>query len=352
MSTFKVSLTKVGEILPHPGADRLDLAKVEGLGYQFCVQKGGYATGDEVVYFPIDSLVPAELADYLGIRKLLGGKGQDRVKTVKLRGEVSQGLVVGSPSIRAFLEAKGTEWPTSDLTSALGVEKYEPPEISCHAGNLVRLPEGVPVYDIESADNFLDVLGLLMDSRVWVTEKAEGTNFSVTVDPSGSVFVNQRNYSISPIDGQEHDFWKAAREFGYIDAARKVQERLFSGQKVTLRGELIGPGVQKNIYRLKKREVLFFDVLVDGRYMDCDTWADICSYFDMKTVPILARDIPLREWLGGADIRKASDGKSELEPSVLREGIVIKPSAEGFHPSVGRLMLKQRSPEYLAKSDL
>lgn len=353
MSTFQVSIRKISEIWPHGNADRLELARVDGLGYQFCSQKGTKGVGDEVVYFPVDSVLPERLAEALGVRNLLSGKNKDRIKTVKLRGEISQGLVVKTDVIKDYLAEiwPGLEWPPSDLTGALGVTKYEPPEIPCHAGRLSKLPDGVSMYDIEGADNFPDALESLMDQVVVVSEKMEGTNYSVTCMPDGeTVFVNQRKHTIIPIEDGEHDFWRVSRVLGVLDSVKRIQGNNFPGQQLTLRGELVGPGIQKNIYKLKEKKVLFFDVLVDGKYLPFDTYFDICGVYGLETVPILSYNKTLREWLDGRSLQEASNGKSTLS-DVAREGVVIKPLEEQSHPGIGRLILKQRSPDYLAKSE-
>lgn len=60
MSEFGVTLEKISKIWEHPNADRLELASIEGMTYQFVVPKGQYIEGDAVLYFPVDSLIPQE----------------------------------------------------------------------------------------------------------------------------------------------------------------------------------------------------------------------------------------------------------------------------------------------------
>jgi hypothetical protein len=111
----------------------------------------------------------------------------------------------------------------------------------------------------------------------------------------------------------------------------------------TIYGEYLGPGVQKNIYGLSHNEIKCFDIKIDGEFMDASELARIW-------VPILAKEVTLKEWLQGISIQEASNGVSLLA-NTKREGIVVKPMIEQRHPTLGRLILKQRSPEYLAKSD-
>ena len=90
MSNFAVTIEKIEEIAPHENADRLELGRVAGMTFQFVVQKDTYKPGDEVIYFPLDSLIPEPLQEDLGVAGYLS-KG--RVRTVELRGMISPGLV-------------------------------------------------------------------------------------------------------------------------------------------------------------------------------------------------------------------------------------------------------------------
>jgi RNA ligase (TIGR02306 family) len=93
MSTFKVSVETLDRVWKHPGADLLELASVAGMSFQFVVLKDKHKAGDTVLYFPIDSLMPPELIETLGLTGRLAGKEQNRLKTIKLRKAISQGLV-------------------------------------------------------------------------------------------------------------------------------------------------------------------------------------------------------------------------------------------------------------------
>lgn len=82
------------------GADFLELAQV--LGWQCVVKKGEFQVGDKIIFCEIDSVLP-ELPEYEFLRKY-----NFRIKTQKLRGVISQGLVLpinitGMPS-KKFLE--------------------------------------------------------------------------------------------------------------------------------------------------------------------------------------------------------------------------------------------------------
>ena len=359
MSTFKVECRPIAKVWNHPNADRLDLAQLEGLEFQFVVGRDQYKVGDDVVYFPLDSMIPNELVDWMGLTGRLSGKKQNIVRTAKLRGEISQGIVASLNDINGYIQSNSMlyiEDPAYDggvnLAETLGVEKYEAPDIPCQNGTLKPLPEGVGVYDIEGIERHSNIVEMLMDIPCVITEKLEGSNWSLTISNGGNVFVNQRNYTIEEAENSEHMFWRVAREQGLIELAKDIKDKLVASQ-VTLRGEFIGNGVQKNHYELNKHEVRLFDVKVDDRYMDAD---DVFARLDDDIlVPVLNWDASkreyttLREWLDGRTIAEASTGTSKLIDK-LREGIVIKPRYEMYEPHFGRVIIKKRSPEYLAET--
>lgn len=366
MSKFSVDIRRIEKVWDHPNADRLSLAKVEGLGFQFVTGKDLYKVGDYVVYFPLDSVLPPHLLRAFGLEGKLSGKEKNRISTVKLRGEISQGFVAPVAEVEPLCQFEGNandlhmyirdEVEADDaealshynLAPSLGVTKYEQPPIPCHAGNLVRLPEGVSVYDIEGAERYPHIMDLLMDQRVWITEKVEGQNYGVT-SREGEIIVNQRKAAIEPVDGKEHSLWAATRKQGLDELVENLRVHLGATQ-VTLRGEYFGPGVQKNVYKLTETGVRLFDVLADGRYL---TWNEIREFDEtvLSTMwaPLIAHNIVLRDWLGKRTIVEASGGPSLLNPITLREGIVIKPLEEQTDPEIGRVIIKQRDPVYLAK---
>lgn len=353
MSLFAVTVEVIEKVWNHPNADRLDLAKVVGMDFQAVVGRGQFKAGDLCVYIPVDSLLPEDLIERLHLQGKLAGSTQNRVKTVCLRGQISQGLVVplnvalppGRPRPQSSVEL---DLVGKDLTTYVGVVKYEPPPVPCHAGNLLPLPDGVGVYDIEGSDRFQDVLEVLMDQKVWITEKVEGQNWSLLLNGE-ELWVSQRNYTIQQIPGKDHDFWKWAL-VQKLDMKAMNLLRKNEAKRVLLRGEYCGPGSQGNIYGMKENQILLFDISVDGVYMGPQEFFETCHGLAMPTVPPIAENVILREWLGGKTVKGASNGKSLLFNG-LREGIVIRPAVEARHEKIGRLILKQRSPDYLAGTD-
>jgi len=333
MSEFAAEVRKIGRVWEHPNADALSLASVEDLDYQFVIGLDNYKAGDEVVYIPVDSLLPQPLVEFLGLTGRLSGKEKNRVKTVKLRQEISQGLVESVTRLQSggFLPAT----IGSDVTAELGIEKYEPPPGAMKHGNGSSLPDMVEIYDIQSCQRYNRVVEDLMDHEVYITEKMEGTHISITKRrDSDTAIVSSRRHA-----RDEGDYVAAAQAAGLQDIAEEARAAL-GAQQVTLRGEVIGPGVQGNIYRLKDRKVLLFDIKSDGHYIVPRVFYGLLRGHSALLAPLLHRGT-LRAWLDGRTPAEASNGISKLA-DVLREGVVIRSASE-------RVILKQRSPEYLAK---
>ena len=372
MAFFGVTLETIGTVRNHPNADRLDLATVNGMSFQFVVGRDQWKVGDSVLYFPVDSLLPAPIIEKLGLTGKLSGPQKNRVKTIKLRGELSQGLVAGPIAFlgcdyyrhertRLVIE-NGREyfinppaWTPETITEFLGVTKYEPMPEHSKAGFLLPMPDGVSVYDIEGADRYPGVVGILMDRPVCITEKLEGTNLWVRRLPGGEIQVGQRNHLIKedPDTDKKNMYWQAVRDMEipeFLEAQAHLTT-LEGNVTLTLRGELLGPAIQRYYKGLTKNTIRFFDLQVDGRYVDAELFMQIVP--ENWRVPVISVGPTLREWLTWRTIQEASDGKSAFAPGQLREGIVIRPLVEqdiieeipGFR---GRLQIKQRSPEYLA----
>lgn len=363
MSKFSVEIRSIEKVIKHPNADRLFVYSITGSTYQF-ISSVHYEVGNEIVYFPIDSVLPEHLISEFQLGTMLAGKSHNRVKTIRLRGEISQGFVANIDSVADILGITIEQLKNlgDGLTEALGVVKWEPPAVPCHNGDLIPLPLSNSVYDIEACDNYPHIVQWLIDNQisVVVTEKLEGQNFSVTVTKDGDEFVSQRRYSIREKDGGEHDMWEVARREKILEIARKI----LLGEKaedVTLYGEHLGPGIQGNYYKLEKRTVRFFDLKINNQWVGATNLRLLLDQYGGydQLVPVYWIDGPLDRYLqvvGAKTIQEASHGKSVLHKERLREGIVIRPTEElQDHPFIKEIgqhfIIKQRDPIYLTKTD-
>jgi RNA ligase (TIGR02306 family) len=332
MAFFGITIEKMGRIWKHPKAERLELGSCEGLGFQFCVPKGIYQVGQMVLYFPIDTILPEEFKEKMGLR------APGRIKTIQLRGEYSQGFVFPLEEAVRIFSKDFTQLPSEEITLFFRATKYEPPQKFVAMGELLPLPDGQGIYDIENVDRFLDVWADLQEKQCVITEKLEGTNISVSKRGS-EIFVCQRANSIKELDGIENAYWAAARKSGLIEKIKKIPD-----DEVVLMGEMIGPSIQSNIYKLSNHKIIVFDIKMNGRWLDFEHLNEICEKYEIETAPILAKG-KLSKVLDGKSIEEFANGFSLLF-NTLREGIIIKPLHEEYHPILRRVILKKHSLRY------
>lgn len=349
MAFFGVTLETIERVDVHPNADRLEIASLHGMTFQFVIGKDSFKAGDKVLYFPIDSILPVEIQRALGVEGKLSGKNKDRIKTLRLRGLLSQGLV-GPVSIIADLLSFNPSPSPEEITNFLHVVKYEPPAVICQNAKLLPLPCGIGVYDIEGADRFPDAFSSLLESDCVVMEKAEGSNASVTYSTlDNRLYVNQHRFTIIPNDGETHTWWKVAQILKLDKLAQDLSQQF--GLSATVFCEMIGPGIQGNYYELKDHTALLFDIKIGDRYMDSDKFLQTTDGY--PTVPVIHIG-DLSTWLNGETVKAKASGMTQIPGPAfgkkLREGIVIKPIKERYHTKVGRLIIKQRDPIYLDKT--
>jgi len=190
-----------------------------------------------------------------------------------------------------------------------------------------------------------------MDLPVQITEKLEGTNFAAVREPDGEIYYCMRGHRIQELEDADKPnlYCETARRAGVPVFLNWLIAR-FPGSRLVLRGELIGFKVQGNIYKLKDTTIRFFDLKVDHKYLSARQFRVLVP--ENQTVPLIARAATLREWLDGRTIQEASNGMSLLTMGVRREGVVIVPLDECMAEFDGykhRCIIKQRSPEYLAR---
>jgi len=174
MSTLRVT-AEVLTIHEHPGADALELAQV-GL-YRAVVAKGVYRTGDTAVYIPEQSVLPAELVEELGLTGRLAGSKSDRVKAVRLRGEMSQGIVC-RPRALADVDLTAAAAEGTDFSERLGIVKWVPPIPPTMSGEVESAPDLLPWVDIDNIQRYPDIF--TPGEPVVLTEKLHGSACLVT----------------------------------------------------------------------------------------------------------------------------------------------------------------------------
>ena len=349
MSSVKVEVVKVDSIETHPNADRLDIACIKG--WRCVVGKGSFAAGDLAIYFPIDSVLPAALEAQL-FKDSKIKLSNHRIRTVKIRGVISQGLLI----------AREAQREGSDLTEELGVTKYEPPISRSPRSNAeaVKRRETNPSFhkytDIE---NYKNHPGLFAPGElVYVLEKIHGSNFRagwVRKHPKNwfhAVFLSwgfvntheflygSHNVQLSQ-NGKLNIYWEMVTKY-------KLRESI--PKDTIVYGEVYGDGVQKGYtYDCMpgERKLVIFDVQQNGWYFNHDRVRAFCGVIDLPVVPGDYNSLPVA--FNPERILSNVDSISHLgwKP---REGVVIKPVKETLC-YLGRKILKWKSDEFLLKAE-
>ncbi|WP_371550809.1 RNA ligase (ATP) [Streptomyces sp. NBC_00554] len=348
MSTLRVT-AEVLTIHEHPNADALELAQV-GL-YRAVVAKGAYRTGERAVYIPEQSVLPAELIEELGLTGRLAGSGSDRVKAVRLRGELSQGIVCRPAALAEVDLAKAAEHGT-DFAEALGIVKWVPPIPPTMNGDVESAAGLLPWLDIENIQRYPDIFA--PGEPVVLTEKLHGSACLLTyLADEGRVHVSSKGFGAKSLALKEDPrnlYWRAVHGHGVPEAAARLAERL-GARRVGIFGEVYGAGVQDLTYGADgRRETLGYSVFDVSAEIDGEIrWLDAAALLDGE-LPLVPR---LYE--GPYDIDRVLEIASGRETVSgrglhLREGVVVRPAAERYSPVTGgRAIAKAVSPAYLTR---
>lgn len=310
------SIRKIEEIKPIVGADKICAYRVDGWWVVDVVNK--YRIGDLAVYYEIDSFLPIQ-PQFEFLRKnsfkRMGTVEGFRLKTIKLRGQISQGLLTSIPDV--------IENPTvgDDLTEMLGIVKYEPPIPAQLSGKIKGVfPSFIPKTEEIRIQNFESDVGFSpAGERAYVTEKLDGTSFTCYFN-NGVFGVCGRNWELSDTD--ENSLWRMAKSL-------RLQDKLTDhGKNIALQGELIGDGINGNLYELNEHKLYFFTAydIDTGRRMFFEELEMLLSKLDLQMVPILEKYgfvIPTEGDIVDYMLRYA-EGKSVLNMRIDREGVVVR----------------------------
>lgn len=331
------TIQKISAISPIKNADAIETARV--LGWNVVVKKGEFSVGDLCVFFEIDSILPdkpwsAFLKDSNGnIKKL---------KTVKLRGQISQGLAIPLKAI----EESGTALPRqigADVTDLLGVIKFEedavipcgnqkakflyPSWMPKWLGKLIarfnwgkRLfffpqktwPGFVPKTDETRVQILQPLLDRYSGNNAFVTEKIDGSSCTVYLK-KGKFGVCSRNLELND-DG--NNYWNTVKRLGIEEKMRLLKKNM------AFQGELVGPGIQGNKYKLSEHKIYWFSAW----NIDQQKYENVFDYFpESECCPLIGKYVVMSgidAWVNEAK------GNSLINPKTKREGLVIRPTDE------------------------
>ncbi len=387
MSSFEVLVRTIDDVIDHPNADRLSICKI--LGYEAITNKledgsPRYRKGDAIVYVPEAALVPEHLLKQFGYWNeekgcgMLAGKKGDRVKAIRLRGVVSQGLVwpVGAAEIDT---SDGPNFPMfegnwiknnetnqsiivnvgDNVADFFGITKYEPPVPVGMSGEVAAVYEFALDFDIENEQNFP---GFLDNDHVEATEKLHGTNCRIAYRPgvnhdemfgvTRSVGITSKGMGAKGLMFKNNEsnlnnlYVRTLRDLGVIERIEALGQTV--GQKIDLFGEIFGRGVQDLHYGQPKPVFRAFDIAIGGKFLSTDEKVVMFDHLGVERVPILYRGPWDRDALVAV-----RDGKTTFGQSNVREGIVVTAIGDQakreFLNHRLRPFLKMINPDYLLR---
>jgi len=245
----------------------------------------------------------------------MGDQEGFRLKTIKLRGQVSQGLIL---PMSVFGDFSWTAYEGLDVTNRLGIVKYEPPIPAELSG---KIKGGFPSFlhktDEERVQNLVKEYGeykFTSTHQFYMTEKLDGSSATFYMN-EGEFGVCSRNLELLETEG--NTFWKVARE---LDLENKLKDK----GNICLQGELIGEGIQGNPYKIKGQNVHFFNAFdIDKQTrLGINEFLVLLDEMELVSVPILDVAMLLPDTVTG--MLELAEGKSRLNDKTEREGVVVR----------------------------
>lgn len=375
-SSLIVEVCEIKNINEHPEADALEIAIVKG--WECVVKKGQYKIGDIIIYIPIDAILPEDLADRFNVRNYLRGKEKNRVGCIKLRGQMSYGLLINNEE----------NWDLgTDVAEHYGITKYCPPVRPISGDADKNDPLFEKFTDIENIKNFPEMF--VEGEQIIVTEKIDGSNvriaLTVSLDSDGNFIVEKKagshglkrkNPSLiknsdidSPVDPSElskvkdediinNTYWfpwsLTSIKSLMSDMEKMLKKDIINNNKsfssVILYGEIYGKirGGHKSLHYGVPDTLNFiaFAFKKDGKYYDWKKFNEICNDYGIPRVPLVF--MGEYKW---EEVSKLASGDSLLakvnNTTHMREGVVVLPIVERESFRIGRAVAKFINPDYL-----
>ena len=329
MSEFEVKTYPV-IIERHPDADLLELARVGD--YYSIVLKGQLQTGDICAYIPEASVVPDNLIAKMGLEGKLAGSAHNRVKAIKLRGVLSQGLVYPMPN-----HPQGM-----DVAEILGITKWEPPIPANMSGQVERRFGHTIKFPVENIKKYPEMFQ--EGEAVIITEKIHGT-WCCMGRAGGEPLVSSLGMSEQGLGLKLNEENRNNLYVRQWELYRSILERMgneLGDANFHVIGEIYGAKVQDLKYGLNTQGFRVFDIAIDGKYQ---SWEYVNSH-GWETAPMLYEGPYSKE-----TVVSLTDGPSTLPGADhIREGIVIRPMIEAVSELTGtRKIAKSISERYLLR---
>ncbi len=354
MSNFKVTKEKIS-LFTHPTADRLELGRIGS--YQVVVQKGLYQDGDEVIFAPEKSVLTGILkAEY---EQYLAGPNKDRVKSVRLRDQISSGIIIPKILVDNFDYIELGE----DVSEKLGITKYEPPIPTQLSGKVKRFDMPfIGSHDCEHANVYVN--DLVDGERVVITEKVHGSQFILAhnVDTNETI-VSSKGLLKSGLTIEESDgnsYWLSAKNDKIVE---KIRESFDSGV-IQIFGEVV-PVQSGYSYGQTTPTSRLFDIRANGESIPYDMVPEV---FNPLWVPVVfdgTITLDKKEVVIYSDPERGIH-KTKIDQILpksivdlckgnelvsgnslhIREGVVLRPYVDRYASDGTKLRLKIINPAY------
>lgn len=365
MSTFSVSVVRIRAIEPITNADAIELAVIGD--YRSVVKKGDFTVGELAVYIPEAALLPPDVLEKIGLTGKLAGSEKNRVKAIKLRGCLSQGILIPLQVADQWKAAAVVAQEGDVYTDILGITKWEPPIPVSMSGEVYSAGQHLTIaYDIENVKRFSDVL---QDGEpVVYTEKIHGTFCGVGLLPQShhdpkhykSEFVvfskglGAQGLCFKDTEkNQQNVYFRALTKCGIFDKLKEIRgyfEEATATVPLFILGEVYGAGIQDAGWYSDDISFRMFDIghgfRGDQQYFDYPAKAYVSSRVGIDMVPVLYSGPHSKE-----EMLKWTSGKEAVSGAErnMREGIVVTSMIERYHPELGRVILKSVSEQYLLR---
>lgn len=334
--SWDVRIRKIDFVKPVENSDQLDVCFLGG--WPCVTKRGDFVRGDLAAYIPTDSLVPQDLLRTMGLEGKLAGREKNRVKAIKLRKQLSIGLLHKMPGV-----PEGT-----DVSATLGITKYEEPIPASLAGIARKHPRGWMKYDIENINNTSEWFSEVDD--VCIMEKLHGSNMAVSL--IDEVFeVHSRSITLE--ESSSNSYWIAARRLNLEEKIRKLSEVCGKHFDIWMYGELLP--IQDLKYGQSDLTMYLFDIrMIDKNDINIDTfenpsWTkDVAAAYNIPHAPILyGGKFSMDKVLELTSGQETVSGKSLH----IREGVVVKCVPDRKDHRDGRRIVKSINPDYLLRKE-
>lgn len=391
----QAEVVEIKSVMKTPGSDRLHNFGVHGWTVissninqtEESFGEPRYQVGDKVIYIAIDSVLPSKLESWLfpeGSKITLDG---GRVKTLKLRGAISQGMLVdfdkGLRTLYPDISEASAYRPGTDLTKTLGIVKFEPPASSVPSAMRGQQAKRNPFFkeytDIRNLKHYADTDVLQEGELVYVSAKLHGTSARYAMLPTHvpalpkltfktykefwEILVKKVKHKLGLLEKYEYCFgsrrvqlqdkpkdhktFYAENVYHKVGETYNLKDKLQPGEELFV--EIVGKGIQKYYdYNVPegKYEYYAYDIMKDGMYLHSADFKAVCDLRGISRVPDLGYVLYNMDAL-----MKLATAKTCLNGQKVREGVVVKPVEERSHPGCGRVALKLINPEYLLKDN-